>query len=274
MAKTRRLIAENLKAVDLVIELLDARIPRSSRNPEIRRLAAGKPMLTLLNKASLADPAVTARWVASARRDGFTLLPVDCITGEGIRNIAPAVRTLLADKISRWEAKGLRSRRVRAMILGIPNVGKSSLINRICGGRKVKVEDRPGVTLSKQWVPTTAGFDLMDMPGILWPKFDDRVIGENLAITGAIRDAILNTEELAVILCTRLQAVAPEALASRYRLESTEGTGWELLSSIGRKRGCLISGGEVDTERTAGILLDEFRGGKIGRISLEVPFDD
>ena len=274
MAKTRRLIAENLKDVDVVIELLDARIPKSSKNPEIAKLIGGKPCLTLLNKASLANPTVTAEWIGKGVGKDRASLAVDCQTGEGISKIGPAVRELLAEKIARWEAKGMKNKSIRAMIVGIPNVGKSSLINKLSGAKKVRVEDRPGVTLTKQWVPTSAGFELMDMPGILWPKFDDKTTGENLAATGAIRDAILDTEELASILCARLVRVAPDKLTARYKLEDvdvTALTGYDLLTEIGRKRGCLVSGGEVNTERAAAIVLDEFRGGKIGRISLERP---
>ena len=274
MAKTRRLIAENLKDVDVVIELLDARIPKSSKNPDIAKLIGEKPCLTLLNKASLADPAVTAEWIGKGAAKDRASLAVDCQTGEGISKIGPAVRELLAEKIARWEAKGMKNKSIRAMIVGIPNVGKSSLINKLSGAKKVRVEDRPGVTLTKQWVPTSAGFELMDMPGILWPKFDDKTTGENLAATGAIRDAILDTEELASILCARLARVAPDKLKARYKLEDvdvTALTGYDLLTEIGRKRGCLVSGGEVNTERAAAIVLDEFRGGKIGRISLERP---
>ena len=274
MAKTRRLISENLKDVDVVIELLDARIPKSSRNPEIAKLIGPKPCLTLLNKASLADPAVTAEWIAKSKAKDRAMLAVDCQSGEGIAKIGPAVRELLAEKIARWETKGMQNKKIRAMIVGIPNVGKSSLINKLSGSKKVRVEDRPGVTLTKQWVPTNAGFELMDMPGILWPKFDDKTTGENLAATGAIRDAILDTEELASILSARLARVAPDLLSARYKLDGIDIkalSGYDLLTEIGRKRGCLIAGGEVNTERAAAILLDEFRGGKIGRISLERP---
>lgn len=274
MAKTRRMIAESLKEVDVVIELLDARIPLSSRNPEIGTLVGTKPSLTLLNKASLANPAVTRAWVEALRSDGNEVLAVDCLTGEGIAAIGPTVRALLSRKLSRWNEKGMTGKHIRAMMVGIPNVGKSSLINRLCGAKKVRVENRPGVTLTKQWVPTNAGFDLMDMPGILWPKFEVRAIGENLAATGAIRDAILDTETLAVALCARLARVAPEVFAARFKLGSLDGmSGGEMLLAIGKKRGCLVSGGEVDTERAASLLLEEFRSGKIGRISLERPED-
>ena len=273
MAKTRRLITENLKHVDMIIEILDARIPHSSRNPEINRLTEGKPRLVLLNKASLADAAMTKYWCAQLTSENTFCLPTDCITGEGMNKIAPTVKSILNEKIERYEAKGMNGRRLKAMVLGIPNVGKSSLINKLAGNRKAKVENRPGVTLDKQWFQTGLGIDIMDMPGILWPKFDDKVIGENLAITGAIKDSILNIEEIAFALVTRLRQSYPELLCARYKLESMEKyddlSDYELFELIGRKRGFLISGGEIDTERTSGMLLDEFRSAKIGRITLD-----
>lgn len=275
MAKTRRMIAENLKLVDITIELRDARIPQSSANPEIVTLTAGKPRLVLLTKSSLADSAVTARWIESIRAEGADALAIDSVTGENLNKIAPAVRRLLQEKLKRYEDKGAAGRRLKAMIVGVPNVGKSSLVNRLCGAKKAKVEDRPGVTLDKQWVTTSAGIDLLDTPGVLWPKFEDPVTGENLALTGAIRDSILDIETLADILCTRLLAVAPTAFCTRYKLGDpaplSEMKSYELLALVGRKRGFLVSGGEIDTERAATMLLDEFRGGKIGRITLEVP---
>ncbi len=271
MAKTRRMISENLKNVDLVIEILDARIPLSSRNPEIARLTAEKPSLILLNKASLADPVQNRLWLA--RLSGEKSLPIltDCLTGEGINRLAPAIQTILSEKLARYAQKGMSGRRVRAMVLGIPNVGKSSLINRVSGNKKTRVEDRPGVTRDKQWVPTGIGVDLLDMPGILWPKFEDRRVGENLALTGAIKDDILDTEGLAALLCGRLKRDYPQLLAGRYKLTESdfELPNYELFQKIGRKRGFLISGGEIDTERTAAILLDEFRAAKIGRITLD-----
>ncbi len=273
MAKTRRLIIENLGNVDIVIELLDARIPESSKNPEIKRLTEGKPTLTLLNKCSLADPGATARWVAAYGGDA---LAIDCVTGEGIKQIYPAVRKILAEKLKRYEDKGMSGRKIRAMMVGIPNVGKSSLVNRLGGGKKARVEDRPGVTMTKQWVTTSVGIDLLDMPGVLWPKFDDPLTGENLAVTGAIKDAVVDIETLAAILCRRLMGVAPEMLIARYKLNN-EGDRLsalkphELLAEIARKRGFLLAGGELNTERAAIIVLDEFRGAKIGRITLELP---
>lgn len=271
MAKTRRIISENLGNVDLVIELLDARIPYSSRNPEIARLTSGKPTLLLLNKASLADPAQNRLWLNRLTNRNTLPILTDCATGEGLNRLEPAIKRILAEKLSRYAEKGMSGRRVRAMVLGIPNVGKSSLINRISGNKKTRVEDRPGVTREKQWVPTGIGVDLLDMPGILWPKFEDPRVGENLALTGAIKDDILDTEGLAALLCGRLKKNYPALLAARYKLsdEDLQLKNDELFLKIGRKRGFLISGGEIDTERTAAVLLDEFRAAKIGRITLD-----
>lgn len=274
MAKTRRLITENLKDVDLVIELLDARIPKSSENPEIARLVAAKPRLTLLSKSSLADPAATDAWKKAFAEAGRECIFYDCRTGEGMNAIAPAARRLCADKLERYHEKGMDGRKLRAMIVGIPNVGKSSLINKLAATNKAKVENRPGVTLTKQWITTSLGIDLLDMPGILWPKFEDQTVGENLAVTGAIRDEIMDIEMLACVLANRLRTRYMDLLATRYKLkpEDTEDmTDFELAEYIGRKRGFLISGGEVDFLRTSNMLLDEFRGGKIGRITLEMP---
>ena len=273
MAKTRRMISENLKNVDIIIEILDARIPYSSRNPEISRLTEGKPTLLLLNKASLADPKQNALWVQRYTDENTHCLLTDCITGEGLNRMEGMVKSILADKLRKYEEKGMKGRRVRAMVLGIPNVGKSSLINRICGNKKAKVEDRPGVTLDKQWVPTKIGIDLLDMPGILWPKFEEKRVGENLALTGAIRDGILDMEALATVLCKRLRLLYPDMLSARYKLGEMEQyaalSDYDLFLTIGKKRGFLISGGEINTERTAITLLDEFRGSKIGRITLD-----
>ena len=273
MAKTRRLMKEKLKDVDVVIELLDARIPQSSRNPEIEKLTEGKPLVTLLNKAMLADPAATERWIAHYREKGQVCLAIDCVSGKGMEQLMPAIRKILAEKIARYEQKGMSGRRLRAMVVGIPNVGKSSLINRLCGGKKAKVENRPGVTLAPQWVSTSLGLDLMDMPGVLWPRFDDRQTGENLAITGAIKDDVVQIETIAIALCARLRVMYPEFFATRYKFTWNEQTtalsDYDLFEYIGRKRGFLISGGEVDTERCANMLLDEFRAAKIGRITLD-----
>lgn len=273
MAKTRRLITENLKNVDAVIELLDARIPYSSRNPEISRICAGKPSIILLNKSSLADPAVTAEWAKRYTNETTVCIETDCISGAGLSRIAPSLRKLCEEKLARYEQKGMVGRSIKAMVVGIPNVGKSSLINKLCGNKKAKVENRPGVTLDKQWVSTNIGIMLMDMPGVLWPKFDEKSVGENLAITGAIKDDILDVEAIATSLCGRLREYYPQLLSERYKLGDSsafaELDDYELLQLIGKKRGFLISGGEINTERTANMLLDEFRSAKIGRISLD-----
>lgn len=273
MAKTRRMISENLKNVDVVIEILDARIPLSSRNPEIIKLKENKPSLIILNKASLADPAENKRWVEYYSTENTQCILVDCLSGEGLNKILPAIKLLLKDKLERYESKGMVGRRLFAMVLGIPNVGKSTLINKLSGSKKAKVENRPGVTRDKQWVSTGIGVDLLDMPGILWPKFEDRVVGENLALTGAVKDDILDIESLAMVLCNRMKTLYPETLAARYKLGDVSAFAdmgdYELLCLIGKKRGFLISGGEINTERTADMLLDELRGGKLGRITLD-----
>ena len=273
MAKTRRLIAENLKNVDIIIEILDARIPYSSRNPEIAKLIGDKPTLLLLNKASLADPNANKHWVQHYTNDHTVCILTDCIGGEGTKQIGPAIHDILVEKVERYKNKGMSGRKLRAMVLGVPNVGKSSLINKLCGNKKAKVENRPGVTVDKQWVATNIGIDLLDMPGILWPKFEDKVVGENLAITGAIKDDILDIEEIAMVLCGRLRAMYPSLLSERYKLgdlaQYDDLSDYDLLLTIGKKRGFLISGGEVHSERTANMLLDEYRAGKIGRITLD-----
>ena len=270
MAKTRRMISENLKNVDIVIEILDARIPVSSRNPEILRLTEGKPSLVLLNKCSLADPNATKAFAAKLSGDNSVCIPTDCVTGEGLNKLAPAIQTILADKLERYESKGMSGRKLKAMVLGVPNVGKSSLINKISKSKKAKVENRPGVTLDKQWVSTDIGIDLLDMPGVLWPKFEDQRIGENLAMTGAVKDSILDIEVLGMALCGRLRELYPDLLCSRYKLSAIPDTdNYDLMCAIGKKRGFLISGGEIDTERTANMLIDELRAGKIGRITLD-----
>ena len=273
MAKTRRLISEHLKQVDIVIEIVDARIPYSSHNPEIMKIADQKPMMTLLNKASLADPDKTSLFVKKYTAGNRVCLATDCITGDGMNKIAPIIKEMLSEKLKRYEEKGMHGRKLRAMVVGIPNVGKSSLINKINGNKKAKVENRPGVTVDKQWVSTTLGIDLLDMPGVLWPKFDDRTVGENLAITGAIKDSILEIETIALALVARLRAMYPSLLSERYKLDDLSQyddlDDYELFRLIGKKRGFLISGGEINEERTANVLLEEFRSGKIGRITLE-----
>ena len=273
MAKTRRMITEHLKQVDVVIEILDARIPYSSHNPEIMKIIEQKPMITLLNKASLADPEKTSKFVKKYTAGNRVCLATDCITGEGMNKIAPTIKEVLSEKLKRYEEKGLSGRKLRAMVVGIPNVGKSSLINKISGNKKAKVENRPGVTVDKQWVATTIGIDLLDMPGVLWPKFDDRAVGENLAITGAIKDSVLEIEAIALALVSRMRKMYPALLCDRYKLgeisQYDDIDDYELFRIIGKKRGFLISGGEINEERTANMLLDEFRAGKLGRITLE-----
>ncbi len=274
MAKTRRMMAECLPQVDLVLELLDARIPRSSRNPEIEKLLGDKPRITVLTKAGLASPELNRRWVDYYKSKGRTAVLIDVITGAGISDLSAAVNTVMADKLQKYRDKGMSGRKLKAMIVGIPNVGKSSLINKLAGGKKARVEDRPGVTVNKQWIPTEIGLDLLDMPGVLWPKFEDEVIGQNLAMTGAIRDQILDIEEIAMLLCGRLMECAPKEFMARYKLSAGEVEDldcYDLFELVGRKRGFLISGGEVSHERTAVMLLDEFRSAKIGRITLEKP---
>lgn len=274
MAKTRRLMEKHLKLVDIVVELTDARIPQSSRNPELDKLIGQKPRLLLLNKADSADESVTQQWLAWYRQRGVVALATDCRSGKGLNRFLPTIREVLAEKIARWDAAGMTGRTVRLMIVGIPNVGKSSLINRLAGSRRAKVEDRPGVTRGKQWVTLEQGYELLDMPGVLWPKFEDKLVGERLAFTGAVKDDILDVEHLAVRLLEVLQQPYAPLLAQRYKLEESkvrELESYQLLEEIGRKRGMLISGGEVNTERAAIMVVDEFRSGALGRISLEAP---
>ncbi len=277
MAKTRRLITECLPEVDIVIEILDARIPESSKNPEITRLVKNKPMLTLLSKSSLADPVASDKWRAYYAKQGRRCMFIDSITGQGIKEIGNAVRDVLSEKVEKYESKGMHGRTLKAMIVGIPNVGKSSLINKLAGQKKARVEDRPGVTMTKQWVSTSVGLDLLDMPGVLWPKFEDERVGENLAITGAIKDQIMDLDRIATAMISKVRYKYPEELCARYKLgdisQYDDLEDWELLEVIGKKRGFLISGGEINWERTTNMLLDEFRGAKIGRITLELPED-
>lgn len=272
MAKTRRKIKESLPLVDIVVELLDARVPAASRNPELDSLTAGKPRLVVLTKADMADEKATARWLAWFRKNGIAAMAVDCKSGRGTAEFVPLLRQRLADKLAQWESKGMGGRPIRAMVVGIPNVGKSSFINRMARGGKARVEDRPGVTRHNQWFVLESGAQLMDTPGVLWPKFEDQTAALHLAFTGAISDRILDPEELACGLLEVLAAHYRGLLVERYKLppELPE-TGWELLEVIGRRRGMLASGGEVNTERAAIMLLDEYRGGKLGRITLEQP---
>ena len=276
MAKTRRMMADCLGQVDIVLELLDARIPYSSKNPEIEKLTAGKPRLTVLTKSSIADPEISKRWMEYYEKRGENAVLIDSTDSLGIKNLSDAVKRVLKEKIDRYNAKGMEGRRLKAMVVGIPNVGKSSLINRLSGAKRAKVEDRPGVTVNKQWVTTEIGLDLLDMPGVLWPKFEDETVGQNLALTGAIRDKIIDIEEMAMILCARLMECAPDKFMTRYKLTEDETyglDGYDLFELVARKRGMLISGGGINSSRCAEMLLDEFRGAVIGRISLEKPED-
>lgn len=271
MTRTRRKIQESLKLVDAAVEIVDARIPLSSRNPEMDSLTAGKPRLVILNKADLADDAATRRWIAYFRSQGLAALAVDCKSGRGCNQFHNALRELLSDLVDKWESKGAH-RAIRAMIVGIPNVGKSSFINRMNRGGKAKVEDRPGVTRQNQWFVIEGGTQLLDTPGVLWPKFEDQRVAMRLAFTGAIKDAVLDLEEMACELLNVLRNDYPAVLIERYKLsEPLNEDSWELLQEIGRKRGMLISGGEINTERASIMLLDEYRGGKLGRITLELP---
>ena len=262
MAKTRRLIKENLKYIDIVIEVRDARIPQSSANPELPSLIGSKPLLTVFSKSSLADPAVSKLWKDAYTAAGLDCLFIDSLSGEGISKIKPSVDKILCQKLARYAEKGMHGRTLKAMIVGIPNVGKSCLINKISASKKAKVENRPGVTLTKQWVTTTIGLDLMDMPGVLWPKFEDQSIGEKLAICGSIKDEILDSERLAVALCKRYR-LPEETLA--------ELDDHALFLDIGKRRGMMLRGGEIDTERCSKMLLEEFRSATIGRLTLERP---
>ena len=273
MTKTRRQIAASLKQIDAVAEIVDARIPAASRNPDLTEMTGGKPRLILLNKCDMADPAATAAWIAWFKAKGVRALPVDCRTGTGIGAFVPAVKELLADLLARRQAKGMVGGTLRVMVAGIPNVGKSSFINRLAGSSKAKVEDRPGVTRGNQWFTVRGGVDLMDTPGVLWPKFDDQEVARRLAFTGAIRDEILDVEELAVSFIEALPETARPLLGARYKLPD----GWEalppyeVLEAIGLARGMKAARGAIDTERAAATLLDEFRAAKLGRITLEYP---
>lgn len=271
MTKTGRVIEKCLPLVDAVVEITDARIPMSSKNPNLARMIAGKPRLVILNKCDAADPEATSKWLDWYKKQGIRAIAADCRTGKGLKSVIPEVKILLADQIKKFEAKGMRGRILHLMVVGVPNVGKSSFINKMAGQNKAKVEDRPGVTREKQWVKLDSDVELLDMPGVLWPKFEDMSVGEKLAFTGAVKDDVVDIEALACRLLAMLAEKYPERLKERYKLTSLEGDGWELLQAVGRKRGMLISGGEVNTERAAITVLDEFRSGKLGRITLELP---
>jgi ribosome biogenesis GTPase A len=274
MTKAQRMIEENLKLVDAVCEILDARIPRSSRNPDIDRLAGDKPRLVILNRIDLADPAVTARWRRHFEDKGLAILETDAKSGKGVKDFAPAVRRLLKDKLAEFEAKGQVGRPLRVMILGIPNVGKSTFINKVAGRKAAIAGDKPGVTRGKQWINIDRGLDLLDTPGILWPKFDSQEVGEMLAITNAIKADVLDKETLGANFMLRLREYYPQALTERYKFSpDPDMNGFELLEEAAKKRGFLISRGEYDIERMANTLLGEYHDGKLGRLSLEQPDD-
>ena len=274
MTKTKRMIASELPHMDAICEILDARIPLSSRNPDVDDLTAGKPRLIVLNRADQADPAQTRRWSQYFRDKGWAVLEANAKGGVGTEKFAAAVRELLKEKLEAYAAKGQVGRVVRVMVLGIPNVGKSTFINKVAKRKTAKAEDRPGVTRSKQWVPVDATLELLDTPGILWPKFDDPEVGKRLAFTGAVKDDVLDIEELACYLMDYLAAHYADVLTERYKITVEDGdSGYDLLEKAGRKRGFLMRGAQVDTERMARILLDEFRGGKLGRFTLETVED-
>lgn len=275
MTKAQRMIGENMRLVDAVCELLDARIPRSSRNPDIDRLAGDKPRLVILNRVDLADPAMTARWREHFQARGLAVLETDARSGKGVGQFSAAVRGVLREKIAALEAKGQGSRPLRIMILGIPNVGKSTLINKLAGRKAAVAGDRPGVTRGKQWISIAGGLELLDTPGILWPKFDSQEVGEALALTRAIKTDVLDQETLAANFMLRLRRLYPGVIEGRYKFTPDPmKNGFELLEDAGRKRGFLISGGEVDIGRMAATLLREYHEGKLGRLSLEAPSEE
>jgi ribosome biogenesis GTPase A len=273
MAKARRRLQDALPLADVVAEIVDARIPESSRNPELDSLLSGKPRLLLLNKSDLADASKTAKWKAWYAQQGVTALPVDCKSGSGLNAVLPTVREMLKEQIESWKQKGMVGRTIRIMVVGIPNIGKSSFINKMAKTGVAKVEDRPGVTRGNQWYTIGKGYELLDTPGVLWPKFEDPRVGEHLAFTGAVRDEVLDGEQLAARLAWTLLQQEPEKLKTRYKLAANlkVENGYELLTAIAKRRGMLVSGGDADTERASVMLLDEFRSGKIGRITLELP---
>ena len=274
MTKAQRMIEQDLKLVDAVCEILDARIPRSSRNPDIDRLAGEKPRLLILNRIDLADPAVTVRWHRWFEEQGFAVLETDARSGRGVKDFVPAVRNLLKDKLADYEAKGQAGRPLRVMILGIPNVGKSTFINKVAGRKAAVAGDKPGVTRGKQWISIDRGLDLLDTPGILWPKFESQEVGEMLAITNAIKADVLDKETLGANFMLRLRDYYPQALEDRYKFcPDPEANGFALLEEAAKKRGFLVSRGEYDFLRMANTLLGEYHDGKLGRLSLEQPDD-
>ena len=274
MTKTRRKMEEDLKLVDAVCELIDARIPISSRNPDIDAICGNKPRMIILNRIDLADPEATSAWSDYFRKKGWAVVRTDCKSRKGIDRFQPAVRELLAEKLRRYQERGFVNKPLKLMVVGIPNVGKSTFINQVAGRKGAKAENRPGVTRGKQWVTVDKGLLLLDTPGILWPKFDDEEVGRRLAYTGAVKGDILDMETLACHLMAMLWKRYPDALRQRYKIELPEDAqGYELLTEAGRKRGFLLARGEIDTERMARVLLEEFRSCKIGKFTLEMPYD-
>jgi ribosome biogenesis GTPase A len=272
MTKARRMITENVKLVDAVCELVDARIPYSSRNPDLDTMTKGKPRLVVFNRIDQADPDATKRWTQQLRADGFAVLETDSKSGKGVGGLPAVARALMADKLAHYAARGQSGRKLRLMVVGIPNVGKSSFINRVAGRKAAATSDKPGVTRGKQWIGVDAGLELLDTPGVLWPRFEDQTVARNLAFTGAIRDDIIDVEMLAANLMLELARLYPGRLGERYKLEvAADASGFDLLEAAARKRGFLLSGAEPDLGRMAAVLLDEFRGGKLGRITLEQP---
>ena len=272
MTKTKRMIKASLPLVDAVVEILDARVPESSRNPDLQSLIEGKPRIVILNKCDTADDSSTQKWISWYRNQGIVAIAADCRSGKGLNKFIPAVKQVLSDLIKKYESKGMKGRVLHLMVVGIPNVGKSSFINRLAGQKKAKVEDRPGVTRTKQWVKLADDIELLDMPGVLWPKFEDMSVGEKLAFTGAVKDDVVDIETLACRLLCVLNSSYKNELITRYKIETSEDEdGYELLKKVGKARGMLVSGGEINTERAAITVLDEFRGGKLGRITLETP---
>jgi len=270
MTKARRMIAENVKQIDAICEVIDARIPLSSRNPDLDDMTDGKPRLIILNRVDQADPTETKKWAAHFKTSGAAVVETDSKSGKGVGGFNSAVRTLLSEKIEQYASKGQVGRQLRLMVVGIPNVGKSSFINRVAKRKATQTSDRPGVTRGKQWISLGNGLELLDTPGVLWPKFEDQTVAENLAFTGAIRDVIMDIETLGANLMLRLNEDYPERLVERYKIAvSKDLDGFELLSLAAAKRGFLVQGGDYDLERMAVILLDEFRAGRLGRITLE-----
>ena len=273
MAKTRRLISANLKLVDAVAEVVDARVPLSSRNPEMDRMTAGKPRIIILNKCDLADEKATKKWIEYFSSFGIISLAVDCKSGKGLKSFIPSVKTkVLKELIDKRQKNGMTGTPLRLMIVGIPNVGKSSFINRLAGSKRAKVEDRPGVTRTKQWVKLDNNIELLDMPGVLWPKFEDQNVAIKLAFTGAVSDDILDIETLSMKLLVFLKENYPQSLKERYKIDYADGeSGLDLLEKVGKKRGMMIAGGKINTERAGITVIDEFRSAKLGRITLELP---